>query len=201
MRRSVREHESKSGKTSVLEAFCVCVGRGVGWGIGCGWGLAAPARSSATISWPCVTCLHPPKPLLSDCWLAWFVGLSTTHRAHVCRLRLLCLYRNVSAYLDDVTLYSTEFKYASFHPVVLVCFFFVFFFVCIKNWSSDKDLNTGSENRVIRLLSASWRLDFSPYFCSSWWLKWTSFIVIKCRSNRPHNKPLIGVFNCGHATL
>ena len=32
----VREHESKSGKTSVLEAFCVCVcvGRRVGWGVG-----------------------------------------------------------------------------------------------------------------------------------------------------------------------
>ena len=48
---SVRKHESKSGKTSVLEAFCVCVcvGRGVGWSVGCGWGLAAPAHPSATI--------------------------------------------------------------------------------------------------------------------------------------------------------
>ena len=47
----VRENESKSGKSSVLEAFfvCVCVRRGVRWGVGCGWGLAAPAHPSATI--------------------------------------------------------------------------------------------------------------------------------------------------------
>ena len=58
---SVHEHESKSGKTSDLEAFCVCVcvGRGVGWGVGCGWGLAAPAHPSATILWPHVTCYIP----------------------------------------------------------------------------------------------------------------------------------------------
>ena len=51
VRPSVREHESKSEKTSVLEAFCVCVcvGREIGWGVGCGWGLAAPAHPSATI--------------------------------------------------------------------------------------------------------------------------------------------------------
>ena len=52
------EHESKSGKKSVLEAFCVCVrvGRGVGRGVGCGWGLAAPAHPSVTILLPRVTC-------------------------------------------------------------------------------------------------------------------------------------------------
>jgi len=51
VRWSVYQHESKSEKTSVLEAFrvCVCVGKGVGWGVGCGWGLAAPAHPSATI--------------------------------------------------------------------------------------------------------------------------------------------------------
>ena len=34
----VRQHESKSGKTSILEVFCVCVcvGKGVGWNVGCG---------------------------------------------------------------------------------------------------------------------------------------------------------------------
>ena len=48
---SVREHESKSGKMSVLETFyvCVCVVKGVGRGVGCGWRLAAPAHPSATI--------------------------------------------------------------------------------------------------------------------------------------------------------
>ena len=52
VRRSLEMIESKSWKTSVLEAFwvCVCVGRGVG----CGWWLAAPAHPSATILWPCV---------------------------------------------------------------------------------------------------------------------------------------------------
>ena len=51
VRPSVREHKLKSGKMSVLEAFCVCVsvGRGVGWGVGCGWGLDAPAHPFATI--------------------------------------------------------------------------------------------------------------------------------------------------------
>ena len=41
---SVREHESKSGETRVLEAFCEPV-RGVRYG----WGLDAPAHPSATI--------------------------------------------------------------------------------------------------------------------------------------------------------
>ena len=51
VRRSVEVTESKSGKTSVLEAFCVCVcvGKGVGSGVGCGWGSAAPTHPSATI--------------------------------------------------------------------------------------------------------------------------------------------------------
>ena len=54
---SVRVNESKSGQTSVLEAFCVCVCvvRWVGWGIGCGWGLAAPPHPSVTILCPRVT--------------------------------------------------------------------------------------------------------------------------------------------------
>ena len=39
--------ESKSGKTSVLDTFCV--GLSVGDGFGCGWGLDAPAHPSATI--------------------------------------------------------------------------------------------------------------------------------------------------------
>ena len=48
---SFGKHETKSGKTSILESFCVCVrvGRGVGWGAGCGLGLAAPAHPSTTI--------------------------------------------------------------------------------------------------------------------------------------------------------
>ena len=49
---------SKSGKTSVLDTFCVFVCGG-GWGgveLGCGWGLDAPAQPSATILWPRVTC-------------------------------------------------------------------------------------------------------------------------------------------------
>ena len=54
---SVCGHESKSGKTSVLEA--VCVGRGVG----CGWGLAIPAYPSATILWPRVTCYFATTPV------------------------------------------------------------------------------------------------------------------------------------------
>ena len=68
VRWSVRDHESKSGKTSVLEAFrvCVWVGKGVGWGIGCGWGLAAPAHPSATILWPRVTCYSVTTLLLSQ---------------------------------------------------------------------------------------------------------------------------------------
>ena len=41
MSQSVGEHESESDKTSVLEAFCVCVcvGRGVSRGVRCDWGL------------------------------------------------------------------------------------------------------------------------------------------------------------------
>ena len=47
---SVRGHESKSGKTSVLDTFCVCLCvEGVWMGLGCGWGLDAPAHPSATI--------------------------------------------------------------------------------------------------------------------------------------------------------
>ena len=39
--------ELKSGETSVLDTFCVCLG--VEGGLGCGWGLDAPAHPSATI--------------------------------------------------------------------------------------------------------------------------------------------------------
>ena len=52
--------ESKSGKTSVLDTFCVCLT--VGGGLGCGWGLDAPAHPSATILWPRVTCLPSYAP-------------------------------------------------------------------------------------------------------------------------------------------
>ena len=38
--------ESKSGKTSVLDTFCVCLS--VDGGLGCGWGLEAPAHLQAT---------------------------------------------------------------------------------------------------------------------------------------------------------
>ena len=48
IRWSVRGHESKSGKTSILDAFYV-------W-VGCGWRMDAPAHPSATILWPRVTC-------------------------------------------------------------------------------------------------------------------------------------------------
>ena len=46
---SVRERKLKSGKTSVLEAFWVCVyvGMGVGSGVRSRWGLAGPAHASA----------------------------------------------------------------------------------------------------------------------------------------------------------
>ena len=44
---SVGVNELKSGKTSVLDTFCVCLS--VGGGLGCGWGLDAPVHSSATI--------------------------------------------------------------------------------------------------------------------------------------------------------
>ena len=39
--------ELKSGETSVLDTFCVCLS--VGGGLGCGWGSDAPAHPSATI--------------------------------------------------------------------------------------------------------------------------------------------------------
>ena len=39
--------ESMSGKTSVLDTFCLRMS--VGGGLGCGWGLDAPAHPSATI--------------------------------------------------------------------------------------------------------------------------------------------------------
>ena len=43
VRPSIRKHESKSGKTYVLEAFSVCVsvgkGVGVGWDVVCGMSL------------------------------------------------------------------------------------------------------------------------------------------------------------------
>ena len=53
-----RSLESKSGKMSVLEAFyvCVCVEKGVGWGVECRWELATPAHLSAMIFWPRITC-------------------------------------------------------------------------------------------------------------------------------------------------
>ena len=48
VRRSVGEYKSKSGKTSILEAFFMCLcWEGGWWGIGCG--LAAPAHPSATM--------------------------------------------------------------------------------------------------------------------------------------------------------
>ena len=51
VRQSEEVIESRSGKTIVLEAFCVsvCVGRGVWWSVGCGRVLAAPVHPSATI--------------------------------------------------------------------------------------------------------------------------------------------------------
>ena len=39
--------ELKSGKTSVLGAYCVCLS--VGGGLKCEWGLDAPAHPSTTI--------------------------------------------------------------------------------------------------------------------------------------------------------
>ena len=42
--------ELKSGKTSILDNFCVCLCVGSqGWELGCGSGLDAPAHPSATI--------------------------------------------------------------------------------------------------------------------------------------------------------
>ena len=55
-------HESKNWITSVLDVFF-----SVSWwwgGVGCGWRLDAPAHPSATILWPCITCLL----VLSDWW-------------------------------------------------------------------------------------------------------------------------------------
>ena len=44
---SVMVIESKSGKMSVFDTFCVCLS--VEGGLGCEWGLDAPAQPSATI--------------------------------------------------------------------------------------------------------------------------------------------------------
>ena len=47
--------ESKSGKKSVLDTFCVCLSVWR-WRFGCGWKFDAPAHPSASIMLPRVTC-------------------------------------------------------------------------------------------------------------------------------------------------
>ena len=49
----------KSGKTSILDTYCVRLSVGVG--LMCGWGFDAPAHTCTTILWPRVTCFETMK--------------------------------------------------------------------------------------------------------------------------------------------